>query len=77
MSNDRDGLLFCLRKPLLVPATNNISESELRPLKLKQKISGSFRTKGGAQDFAMLRSILEMARKQGWNALETLGTGNR
>ena len=75
LSTDRDGVLLCLHDPLLVPATNNISERGLRPLKLKQKISGSFRTRGGAQDFTILRSVLETARKQGWNALETLGTG--
>ena len=74
LRTDRDGVLLCLHDPLLVPATNNLSERDLRPLKLKQKISGSFRIKGGAQDFAILRSVLETARKQGWNALETLGT---
>ena len=74
LHTDREGVLLCLHEPLLVPATNNISERGLRPLKLKQKISGSFRTKGGARDFTILRSVLETARKQGWNALETLGT---
>ena len=72
LSSCRDGTLLCLHDPLLVPATNNLSERDLRPLKLKQKISGRFRTKGGAWDFTILRSVLETARKQGWNALETL-----
>ena len=74
LHTDREGVLLCLHDPLLVPATNNISERGLCPLKLKQKISGSFRTKEGSRDFTILRSVLETARKQGWNALETLGT---
>ena len=73
LCTDRDGVLLCLHEPLLVPATNKISERGRRPLKRKQKISGSFRTKEGARDFTILRSVLETARKQGWNALETLG----
>ena len=56
----RDGTLRCLHNPL-VPATNNLTERDLRPLKVKQKISGSFRTKAGARDFAVLRSVLETA----------------
>ena len=69
----RDGTLRCLHNPL-VPATNNLAERDLRPLKVKQKISGSFRTKAGAQDFAVLRSVLETARKCRMNALDVLGT---
>ena len=65
---------MCESSSLLVPATNNLGERDLRPLKLKQKISGNFRTREGAQDFAILISVVETARKQGWNALETLGT---
>ena len=75
LHTDRDGVLLCLHEPLLVPATNKISERGWRPLKRKQKISGSFRTKGGARDFTILRSVLETARKQGGgDALATLGT---
>ena len=69
----RDDTLRCLHNPL-VPATNNLAERDIRPLKIKQKISGSFRTKAGAQDFAVLRSVLETARKRQLNALDVLGT---
>ncbi len=68
----RDDTLRCLHNPL-VPATNNLAERDLRPLKVKQKISVSFRTKAGAQDFAVLRSVLETARKCRLNALDVLG----
>ena len=70
--DDREGTLLCLKNPL-VPATNNLAERDIRPLKLRQKISGCFRQKEGARDFAILRSVLGTARKQRWNALDTLG----
>ena len=41
-------------------------------MKLHQKIFGGFRSKDGAKDFAVIRSVLPTARKQGWNMLRTL-----
>jgi transposase len=41
-------------------------------MKVKMKISGGFRTVEGAQSFAVLRSIIATARKQGQNILETI-----
>lgn len=55
-----------------VPFTNNLAEQDLRMMKVKMKISGSFRTLQGAQDFARLRSIVSTARKQGCNILQIL-----
>ena len=55
-----------------VPFTNNLAEQDLRMMKLKMKISGSFRTLEGAQIFATLRSIVSTARKHGCNILRTL-----
>ena len=37
-----------------------------------QTISGGFRSEDGAKDFAVIRSVLSTARKQGWNMLQTL-----
>jgi transposase len=51
---------------------NNIAEHDARMAKLRQKISGGFRSLGGATDFAVLRSLISTARKQGWNVLATL-----
>ncbi len=41
-------------------------------MKVRQKISGSFRTTAGAEDFAVLRTVLSTAAKQGWSLLKTL-----
>ena len=38
-------------------------------MKLKQKISGGFRSRQGAEDFAVIRSFISTARKQGWNVI--------
>jgi transposase len=55
-----------------VPFTNNLAEQDLRMMKVKMKISGSFRTLAGAQIFATLRSVVSTARKHGCNILQTL-----
>ena len=43
-------------------------------MKPRQKISGGFRSEDGAKDFAVIRSVLSTARKQGWNMLRTLNS---
>ena len=41
-------------------------------MKVKQKISGGFRSNDGAEDFGIIRTLISTARKQGWNLLQTL-----
>ena len=53
-----------------VPFTNNLAEQDLRMMKVKMKISGCFRTLEGARLFALLRSVVSTARKQGYNILQ-------
>jgi transposase len=55
-----------------VPFTNNLAEQDGRMMKLRQLISGGFRSEDGAKDFAVIRSVLSAARKQGWNMLQNL-----
>ena len=55
-----------------VPFTNNEAERDVRMMKLRQKISGGFRSTEGAAGFATIRSFLATARKQGWNLIQAL-----
>lgn len=65
-----DGLRFLV--DFEVPFTNNLAEQALRMMKVKMKISGSFRTSEGAHAFATLRSVIATARKQDQNILKAL-----
>jgi transposase len=57
--------LFTFLTDLHVPYENNASERGVRKIKVKQKVSGCFRTDGGANDFAKIHSIAETAMKNG------------
>jgi len=55
-----------------VPFTNNVGERAIRMPKVKQKISGCFRTRHGAERFSVIRSCLDTFHKQGHSMLDVL-----
>jgi transposase len=69
----RQDVLRFLSDPT-VPFTNNLAERDGRMMKLRQKISGGFRSMEGAEDFSVIRSFISTARKQGWNILQALAS---
>jgi transposase len=55
-----------------IPFTNNQGEQDVRMMKVKQKISGCFRSIDGARIFARIRGCLSTIKKQGHNALQAM-----
>ncbi len=55
-----------------VPYDNNQAERDLRMMKVREKISGTFRAETHAKAFCGIRSIISSARKQSYAILETL-----
>ena len=64
-------VLAFLSEPV-VPFTNNQGERDIRMEKVRQKISGCFRTLQGAIVFARIRSYISTCRKRGRNILDEL-----
>lgn len=64
--------LFTFLSDFSIPYDNNASERGVRKIKVKQKVSGCFRTDEGADVFAQIHSIVETAKKNGNSKYEAI-----
>lgn len=70
--NHREDIIRFI-KDFRVPFGNNLAEQAVRMMKVKQKISGCFRSKEGATGFATIRSYIDTMRKNGFSIMDAIG----
>ena len=69
---DYESSVLAFLHDLRVPFTNNLAEQDIRMIKVRQKISGCFRTIEGAHYFARIRSFISTSRKNDFDILNSL-----
>ncbi len=73
LRNYKDCVLLFMND-LTVPFTNNLSEQDIRMMKVKGKISGCFRKITGGDNFCKIRSVISTANKNKKNVFDILQT---
>jgi len=69
---DRKAEVLRFAADFTVAFSNNRAEQDIRMIKVKTKVSGGFRTLGGAQAFLAIRGYISTVRKNGQRAAQAL-----